>query len=271
MKRTVSAMIAMAVVAALVVWAPSTKHNVTTLPVVYAGGGCSNATLTGNYGFTWSGFGAPAHSTKGNEVPFAGAGLGTFDGAGNFSATATASSDGSIFNFPYTATYAVNSDCTGSMTSTNGNANMSFVIVSGGAEVSFLDVDAGSTWTLDAKKAATGCSNATLAGNYGFVYTGFNSKRNNRASELPFDVVGAAAFDGAGNVSFSYTGSFDGSIFATTAPDVGTYAVNSDCTFTMSDPNVGNTWVGTIVGDGSEWDAAVTSTGYTETTVGKKQ
>lgn len=259
MKR-ISALLGLVILAALVI--------VPTTPV-YAQ--CSNATLTGNYGFTWSGFGAPAHSTKGNEVPFAGAGLGTFDGAGNFSATATGSFDGSVFSFPYTAIYAVNSDCTGSMTSTNGNANLSFVIVNGGTEVSFLDIDAGSTWTLDMKKAATSCSNASLTGNYGFVFAGFNSKRNNRASELPFDTVGVIAFDGAGNISASYTGSFNGGIFATTIPDVGTYSVNSDCTFTMSDTTVGVTWLGTIVSGGSEWDAATTTTGYTETTVGRKQ
>jgi hypothetical protein len=259
MKR-ISALLGLAVLAALVI--------VTTTPV-YAQ--CSNATLTGNYGFTWSGFGAPGHSKKGNEVPFAGTALGTFDGAGNFSATATGSFDGSVFSFPYTATYAVNSDCTGSMTSTNGNANLSFVIVSGGAELSFIDIDAGNTWTMDAKPTPSGCSNATLIGNYGFVFTGFNSKRNNRARELPFDVVGVIAFDGAGNISASFTGSFDGGIFTTTTPDVGTYSVNSDCTFTLSDTTAGVTWLGTIASGGSEWDTVVTSTGFTETMVGKKE
>jgi hypothetical protein len=119
--------------------------------------------------------------------------------------------------------------------------------------------------------AQSGCGNATLTGNYVFTYIGFNSKRNNKATELPIAVVGVAAFDGAGNASFSYNFAFDGSVGATTTPDVGTYAVNSDCTFTMSDPVVGNTWAGAIVGGGTEWDAIVTSTGFTVTTQGKKQ
>lgn len=111
--------------------------------------------------------------------------------------------------------------------------------------------------------AQSGCSNATLAGNYAFTYSGFNSKKNNFATELPIAVVGVAAFDGAGNVSFSYNFAFNGHVGATTTPDAGTYAVNSDYTFTMSDPAVANTWAGAIVGGGSEWDAIVSSTGYT--------
>jgi hypothetical protein len=114
---------------------------------------CTNATLTGNYGFTFSGFLAPGHGTKGDEKPFAGAGLATADGAGNFSATFSSSFNGGIStnNF-YTASYTVNSDCTGSMTSTNGGANFTFVIVSSGAELLAVDIDAGQTWTLDGKK-----------------------------------------------------------------------------------------------------------------------
>ena len=119
--------------------------------------------------------------------------------------------------------------------------------------------------------AQNGCSNATLTGNYVFVYTGFNSKRNNKATELPIAAVGIAAFDGSGNVTFSYSSSFNGQIGATSTPDVGTYTVNSDCTMTAADPIAGNTWSGGIVGGGSEWDVITTSTGYTTTMTGKKQ
>jgi hypothetical protein len=138
MKRIFSALLTLAAAAALV-------------PAVHAQ--CTNATLSGNYGFTFSGFLAPGHSTKGDEKPFAGAGLATADGAGNFSATFSSSFNGGIStNNSYTAVYAVNSDCTGSMTPTNGGASLTFVIVSSGAELLAVDIDAGQTWTLDAKK-----------------------------------------------------------------------------------------------------------------------
>ena len=143
MKRIFSALLTLAAAVALVI-----------LPGVTAvHAQCSNATLTGNYGFTFSGFLAPGHSTKGDEKPFAGAGLGTSDGAGNFSATSSYSFNGVIStNNLYTASYTVNSDCTGSMTSTNGGANFTFVIVSSGAEFFAIDIDAGQTWTLDGKR-----------------------------------------------------------------------------------------------------------------------
>jgi len=119
--------------------------------------------------------------------------------------------------------------------------------------------------------AQNGCSNATLTGNYVFTYSGFNSKRNNYATELPIAAVGVSAFDGAGNVTFSYSNAFDGHIGATTTPDLGTYAVNSDCTLTISDPAAGQTWAGAIIGGGSEWSTIVTSTGYTAEMSGKRE
>jgi hypothetical protein len=124
---------------------------------------------------------------------------------------------------------------------------------------------------VPAVHAQSGCSNATLTGNYVFTYTGFNSKKNNYATELPIAAVGIATFDGAGNATFSYSSAFNGHIGATSTPDVGTYAVNSDCTFTMADPAAGQTWAGGILGGGSEWDVITTTTGYTTTMTGKKQ
>jgi hypothetical protein len=118
------------------------------VPAANAAEQCTAATLTGSSGFTFSGF----VKDHGRTVPFAGAGLSTADGAGNVSATITASVNGSIETFPYTATYVVNPDCTGSVTSTSGGANFSIVIVGGGKEVLGVAIDSGSTWTIDIKK-----------------------------------------------------------------------------------------------------------------------
>jgi hypothetical protein len=148
MKRTLGAVLALAVLAVLVFLTPLSKHLV---PAVHAQSGCTNATLTGNYGFTFNGFTRPS-KTHGASTPFAGAGVMTLDGAGNASAKFSYSYDGMIGYSPYTATYTVNPNCTGAMTSTDGNANMSFVIVSGGAEVFSNNISPGGTWTLDSKK-----------------------------------------------------------------------------------------------------------------------
>ena len=152
MKRIVSALLASAVLAALVIVATTiTKHGV---PAVYAQGGCRLASnLKGNYGFTYSGF--SANGTNGSAAfPVDAAGVGTFDGAGNFSATFVVSFNGSSSTGnPYTATYTVNSDCTGVLTSTTpGTDNFAFVIVSGGADVLATDISAGTTANLELKK-----------------------------------------------------------------------------------------------------------------------
>lgn len=118
------------------------------VPAVNAADQCTAATLTGNYGFTLAGF----VKDHGKTVPFAGAGLATTDGQGNAAVTHTISRDGNIVTFPWTGTYVVNPDCTGSATSTSGGPNLSFVIVRGGEEFMGMATDAGATWTINFKK-----------------------------------------------------------------------------------------------------------------------
>lgn len=153
MNRIVSAFLALAVSAALVFVATSWKHGVTP---VHAQGGCSVATLNGNYGFTSSGFTTPNHSVKGTEVPFAVVGGGNFDGAGNFSVNYTLALKGiASQGLTTSGTYTVNSDCTGTATFTAGAAagiTENMVIVSGGAEVFQIVTSPSFTGTFDLKK-----------------------------------------------------------------------------------------------------------------------
>jgi hypothetical protein len=147
--------LALAVSATLVVLTTTSKlkHGI---PTVHAQGGCSVATLTGNYGFTSSGFTTPNHSVKGTEVPFAVVGAGSFDGAGNFSITYTLAIRGGISQGLATSgTYTVNSDCTGSATFTAGAASgitENMAIVSGGAEIFQIVTTPSFTGTFDVKK-----------------------------------------------------------------------------------------------------------------------
>ena len=151
MKRVVSGLLGLAVLAALVIATTTSKHIVQP---VYAGSGCTDKTLKGNYGLTFSGFTVPGQNNKAKEVPFAGEGLFTSDGAGNLSGVYNGSQNGEIFtNSTYSATYIVNPDCTGTVTGApGGNADGAFVIVSGGAEVFFTQTDPGGTWNADLKK-----------------------------------------------------------------------------------------------------------------------
>jgi len=119
------------------------------VPMAHAADHCTTAMVKGHYGFTFSGF---TQDANGNNLPLAGTGTATSDGQGNISATINASFNGSFETFPYTATYVVNSDCSSSVTSTNGNANFSGVVVRGGAEILGVATNPGETWTIDLKR-----------------------------------------------------------------------------------------------------------------------
>jgi len=118
-------------------------------PAAYAAQHCTAATVKGNYGFTFSGF---AQDANGSNVPFYGTGVNTNDGEGNGVATINASLNGNFITFPWIGTYVVNPDCTGTATSTNGQANFSLVIVRGGAEYMSVSTNPGLTFTVDFKK-----------------------------------------------------------------------------------------------------------------------
>lgn len=149
MKRIVSVLLALAVLAVLPILSTTSKHGV---QAVYAQSGCSAATLKGNYAFTFNGFVVNNNTSQ----PFYGEGLGTFDAsAGNFSATFVSSFNGaSSTGNPYTATYTVNSDCTGLLAATPGSGgdSFAFVILDDGAEVFATDISAPTTLNVHFKK-----------------------------------------------------------------------------------------------------------------------
>jgi len=146
MRRTLTASLVAGLVLALLALAPA----------VHAQSGCSDTTLTGNYGFSDSGFFAKSPTGAGQEVPLAAVGVLTFDGAGNASISYTVSGDGSITpNVSGSGTYTVGSDCTGSISFTTGGAagiTFNIVTVNSGTEVLGIPTVTGTTQTLDAKK-----------------------------------------------------------------------------------------------------------------------
>ena len=116
----------------------------------YASSGCSDETVKGTYGFTFTGFN---RITQTRNVPFDGVGIGTFDGMGNFSATFASSFNGEIStDNTYIATYSVSSNCTGVLNGLEGNDNFSLVVLHNGAEIFALDTTTGETITIDLKR-----------------------------------------------------------------------------------------------------------------------
>lgn len=104
---------------------------------------CSEASLQGSFGFLSTG------NLNALPVPLAGpfveVGRQTFDGKGNTDGTATASANGNLRHFTLQGTYAVNPDCTGSMTllvsPLGATVPLDFVITDNGGE--FLAITTG--------------------------------------------------------------------------------------------------------------------------------
>ena len=107
--------------------------------------GCSNATLTGTFAHTGTGFVTAPPSMAG---PLAGAGTDTFDGKGGITGAATLNINGNpIPLMTETGTYKVNPDCTGSLTfafSGGGSTTVFFVISDSGNEIQGICTDQGS-------------------------------------------------------------------------------------------------------------------------------
>lgn len=105
--------------------------------------GCSNATLKGNYTATITG------SLGG--APLAELDLVNSPGDGTFSGSGTVSEDGTISTVTFTATYTINSDCSGSATLSTG-VTQNFNIQPDGSEVDIISTNSGATITAVAKR-----------------------------------------------------------------------------------------------------------------------
>lgn len=112
---------------------------------------CSNATITGNYGFSMSGTIQPF----GNVAM-----VGTIrsNGRGSFSGVETASVGGQIYQATYSGTYSVSADCTGSaqyqLIAPNFvmSRSIAFVITKKGAEFFILSTVPGSVLSGKAQR-----------------------------------------------------------------------------------------------------------------------
>jgi len=113
-------------------------------PVAVAGARdeCDVGTLEGGYGLVGNGF----LLLGGDTIPTAAIGNVEFDGNGNVSALITQSVTGTLVRIPVTGTYTVNSDCTGSLVTTDNDGitrTFDMVIVAGGQEVLTLPTGPG--------------------------------------------------------------------------------------------------------------------------------
>jgi hypothetical protein len=115
--------------------------------------------------------------------------------------------------------------------------------------------------------AASGCSNATLRGNYGFDFSGFSGTGS---EQCPFYGAGLLTFDGKGNVSGPFTYALNGGGGVPSTYNA-IYTVNPDCTVSFTGTNGSDSAVGVIVSGGAEVLATDTSAPDTLNVDFKKQ
>jgi len=195
---------------------------------------CSLATLQGTYGDFEEGTvlaqfpGLPAP-----PFPVVLVGMVTYDGAGNVSATYTASMGGVILPGTGTGTYTVNPDCTYSdaITEPNGPGGHHVGAITGKGmfqEVHAMYID---PWLVASgtlrKTPAGGCSQKTLKGTYAVFGQGWLTPPG-LSSLVPAAHAGIFAANGKG----SFHGDDTISIAGNTMPDsfTATYTINADCT-----------------------------------------
>jgi hypothetical protein len=206
--------------------AASTPTPTQAQPVAGDSQSCTNASFTGPYGYTITGlvFGS------GGFYPSAESGTVTADGKGNLKGSDTLSAAGQIQAQAFTGTYSINSDCTGTVTTTSGSTPSHFTIVAvnNGQQILFIESDAMVAASGSAKQQQANCSTESLNGAYGFGISGWTY--DSSGTGWGFAESGKAVADGAGNLSLEGTASQTGTISSGTVP--GRYSVNSDCTGT---------------------------------------
>jgi hypothetical protein len=185
---------------------------------------CTNASLKGVYGLSASGL-------NGSGVPASSVYQITADGNGNVTGTATKSIDGSPVTFTFTGTYQLAKNCTGTTAFTNQDGQTehdNFVMNNGNKGAFLIQTDANHVESSFAVAQGTAtCTNLAVKHTYSLQATGQLVGVGQAAVE------GQLVLNGKGSITGTATLSVNGSITSAVAV-TGTYAINSDCTGTIT-------------------------------------
>ena len=248
---------------ALLFLLPAVSAVVHAQTVIGSATNCTNANITGTYGYTFSGW----IFTSTGQFPFADSGSLAFDGKGGLTGSDTYSYDGQIQPRTLTGTYTISTDCTGTATLSDnlGNsAHLNLVVVDNGQSIQFAQSDSGTVISGSAAMQQTNCTTETISGSYGFAINGwlFDTSGNQYA----FSDSGKLTFGGTGSsLTLHDTTSTAGTVV--TRNISGTYSVNSKCigVVTLTDPSVGTSNLNFTVTEGAiqfiETDGGTTVSG----------
>ena len=181
---------------------------------------CSNASLSGAYGFLH-----PGTDSNGNPISVAVSQL-TFDSTtGSFTGETTASHEGVLTTFSLSGTYTVASNCTGTGMPTGANP-FSIVVTSAG----FLAVHPLSEG-FAVKQGSPTCTIDRVKGSFGFEATGFFLAGAPATGSVA--LIGELKLtvnpSGEGVISGHVAGSEGDTILTFEEPVTGSYTVDRDC------------------------------------------
>jgi uncharacterized protein (TIGR03437 family) len=206
-----------------------------------SGGTCSSSSLNGTYSLALNGRAiSPAGNLGGS---FLGIGTATFDGVSAVTFTGTDDTNlASGTAFTYSGTYALPSNCYGTITLASGStATFMLVAWDSGKQFNVAGTDATYTYSGHGDNALPACATPTLSGAYSYIASG--STLTGTAQTGAADESGIFQFDGQGNVTASYALTSGGTA-AASVTSTGTYTVASSClaraTLTDSNGQVNN-------------------------------
>ncbi len=201
------------------------------------GGNCSAAMLNGQYSLT---LGGRDFSTTGTNVQtYEGGGIANFDGVSKVTFTGTVNTNlAQAKTFTYSGTYTVSSNCTGTLTLTQGSS-ATFTLAVWGSGQQYNIIGSDGTYTYFGSGSGNqpaACGTSSLSGGYTYDATG--PTLSGTAITSVADESGVFQFDGQGNVTASYTIS-SSQASAVQLTSSGTYTVASNCTAsaTLKDSN----------------------------------
>jgi len=204
-----------------------------------SGGNCGSSNLNGTYALTLSGRAISAGGAFAGS--YQAVGTATFDGQSSVTFTGTDNTNqaaGALFS--YAGSYAIPSNCYGTITLVTGSsATFTLVVWGSGNNFNITGVDASYVYSGSGSNSRPACATATLSGAYSYTASGFTLSGTTQTGSA--DEAGVFQFDGQGNVSASYVDSSGGTTESLITA-TGTYSVTSAClaSATLTDSS-GNT------------------------------
>jgi uncharacterized protein (TIGR03437 family) len=191
-----------------------------------SGGSCSASNLNGTYSLTLSGRNISAGGAFAGS--YQAVGSATFDGQSVVTFTGTDNTNQVAGTpFSYAGSYAVASNCSGTITFVTGStATYSLVVWDGGNDFNITGADTSYVYSGGGTNSRPACATATLSGAYSYTASGFTLAGTTETGSG--DEAGVFQFDGQGNVTASYIDSFGGTS-QTSLTATGTYSVTSAC------------------------------------------